>query len=460
VITSLLRRSMTESIPLDGLPMPERVWAVLALSLGVFLSSLDASIANVALPTISRRLSISPVDAIWIVNSYQLGLISCMLASSAIGEIIGYRRLFLSGVTLFTLASLGCALAPTWSVLIAARVIQGMGAACMLGIANALLRYIFPQRMIGRGFGIYAMLASSAASLGPSVATAILSVADWPWLFGVNVPLGFFAVLLGLRTLPFTDRVTRRFDFYGAGLTALSFTMLVLGVDGLAHHAPLWVVISELATALIAGLWLLRVESSLAEPLLPLDLLRIPMFGLSIVVSLSLYGTQFLAYISLPFYFRDVLGLSQAATGLLMTPWPLILALSAPLMGGLADRHSPGLLCGGGLLITSAGLLTLMFVPVHPRVADILWRMIVCGVGWAFVVAPNSRAMLVSAPRLRAGAASGMQAISRVLGQTIGAALAALSFGLFAKSATTVCLVLAVVLGVGAAVVSFRRHHA
>jgi MFS transporter, DHA2 family, multidrug resistance protein len=121
--------------------MPERAWAVLALSLGVFLSSLDASIANVALPTISRRLGISPVDAIWIVNSYQLGLISYMLVSSAIGEIFGYRRLFLKRVTLFTLASLGCALAPTWIVLIGARVIQGMGAAFMLGIANALLRY-------------------------------------------------------------------------------------------------------------------------------------------------------------------------------------------------------------------------------------------------------------------------------------------------------------------------------
>lgn len=431
---------------------------MLALSLGVFLASLDASIANIALPTISRRLNISAVDSIWVVNSYQLGLVSCLLASSALGETLGYRRLFLSGVTLFTLASLGCALAPNWALLIAARVAQGIGGSCMLGVANALVRFIFPQRMIGRGFGIYAMLASSAAPLGPSAAAAILSVADWPWLFAINVPLGLIAVLLGLRTLPVTDRVTRSFDFYGAGLTALSFTMLVLGVDEFAHHAHPWVATTELGGAVGAGVWLIRIESSRAHPLLPLDLIRMPMFAMSIIVSIASYGAQLLAYISLPFYFRDALGLSEAATGLLMTPWPLILAISAPLMGGLADRYSPGILCGGGLLLTGSGLLTLLFLPAHPSLPDIFWRMILCGVGWALVVTPNNRATLVAAPRVRAGAASGLQAISRVFGQTLGAALAALCFGLFVRGATNACLLLAVALTVGAALVSFRRH--
>jgi MFS transporter, DHA2 family, multidrug resistance protein len=338
--------------------MPTRAWAVLTLAMGVFVSGLVASIANVALPTIAHQLGVSAIDVIWIVNSYQLSLVACLLSASALGEIVGYRGIFLSGATLFTVASIGCAFAPNWGVLIASRVLQGIGAAGTLGVANALLRYIFPQRMIGQGFGIYAMIASSSSALGPTVASAILSVFDWPWLFWVSVPIGFIVVLTGFRTLPISDRIARPFDYYGSLLTVLCLVLMLLGVDGLAHQMSAWLLAPDLAAALMTGWLLVRVESRLAEPLPPLDLMRIPVFTLSVFVSIVLYGTQFLAFVSLPFYFRDVLGLSQTITGLLMTPWPLILAVTAPVSGTLADRYSPGILCGIGMLVTSAGLLT------------------------------------------------------------------------------------------------------
>jgi DHA2 family multidrug resistance protein-like MFS transporter len=458
VIASAPRQPGHERILGDGLPMPIRLWAVLALGLGVFLSGLDASIANVALPTISHEMNITPVDAIWIVNAYQLAMVSGLLASSALGEIVGYRRIFLAGALLFTLASLSCALAPNLPVLIAARVAQGIGAAGVQGVSNALLRHIFPQRMIGRGFGIYALIASSGTSLGPSVATAILAVADWPWLFGVAVPLGIVAVLAGLRTLPPTDRIARPFDISGAFFSALSLILLLLGIDGLAHHAEPWAVVLELLGAAAAGYWLVRLSGRKADPMLPLDLFRIPIFRLSMIVSLALYSTQFLAFVSLPFYFRDHLGLSQVETGILMTPWPLIMTLAAPFSGWLADRYSPGILCGLGMLIVSVGLFLLLVLPAHPEVPNILWRMMVCGIGWALVVPPNSRIMMISAPLRRAGAASGMTATTRNLGQTLGAAMTALTFGLFATSATAASLVLGIILGILAATLSFRRR--
>jgi MFS transporter, DHA2 family, multidrug resistance protein len=392
------------------MPIPQRFWALLTLAVGVFLTGLDSSIANVALPTISQRLHVSAVDAIWIANAYQLGLIIFLLPASALGEIIGYRRLFLIGLTVFTVASAGCALAPSWATLIWARMPQGVGSAGAVGVANAMLRYIFPRKMLGQGYGIYAMIAASSSAIGPSVATAILSTFDWRWLFGISVPFGLAVIAAGGLTLPTSPRRSQAFDFSGALLNVCMLGLLLLGLDGISHKASTVSIAAELGSAVLAGLFLVGAELRQKYPMLPLDLLRIPLFRLSIMISVAIYSAQFLAYISLPFYFREMLGLSQAVTGVLMTPWPLVLVLSAPLTGSLADRYSVGLLCGLGLLFTGAGLVSLAHLSGHPQMTHILWRMILCGVGWGLVVAPNSRALMVSAPASRAGAASGMTA--------------------------------------------------
>ena len=221
-----------------------------------------------------------------------------------------------------------------------------------MSVNTALIRFVYPRRLLGRGVGINAVVGSIASATGPTVASAILSVAHWPWLFAVNVPVGVIGFLIAAKNLPVTPGSNHRFDAGSAGLNAATFGLLITGVDGLAHGQSAPTVIVELiACVVIIGFLLVRRQLSRPSPLLPVDLLRIPLFALSVATSVCSFTAQGLAYVSLPFYFQDVLGRSQVETGLLMTPWPLTVALVANLAGKLSDRvfggaarrHRPGL---------------------------------------------------------------------------------------------------------------------
>ena len=172
----------------DGLPPPQRYWAIAVVALGITMAVLDSAIANVALPTIAKDLNAAPADSIWVVNAYQLVITILMLPLASLGEVVGYRRVYRVGLVVFTLASLGCALSDSLVMLSAARVVQGIGAAAMLSVNSALVRFIYPSRLLGRGIGINAFVVAVSAAVGPTVAAGILSIASWPWLFAVNVP--------------------------------------------------------------------------------------------------------------------------------------------------------------------------------------------------------------------------------------------------------------------------------
>ncbi|MFM0150018.1 MFS transporter, partial [Paraburkholderia sp. RL18-085-BIA-A] len=185
-----------------GLPLPQRFWAIVFVSLGTILAMLDGAIANVALPTIARDLHTSDAASIWIVNAYQLAITITLLPLASLGERVGYRRIYIAGLALFTVASLGCALASSLPTLTVMRVIQGFGASGIMGVTAALVRTIYPPSMLGRGVAVNAMVVALSVAIGPTVASAVLSVASWPWLFAINVPIGIAAVLGGLRALP------------------------------------------------------------------------------------------------------------------------------------------------------------------------------------------------------------------------------------------------------------------
>ena len=441
----------------DGLPLPQRYWAMLTVTLAVTMAVLDGTIANVALPTIAVDVRATPADSVWVVNAYQLAVTISLLPLASLGENFGYRRVYKVGLAVFALGSLGCALSDALSTLILARVLQGFGAAGIMSVNGALIRYIYPRDQLGRGIGLNALVVATSSALGPTVASAILSVAAWPWLFAVNVPIGIVAFTVALRSLPVNPRTVHPFDFASAGLSALTFGLLVIGVDGLGHGDGRWVQAGELAVAFVAGVLLVRRQLTLASPLLPVDLLRLPVFGLSIGTSVCSFAAQTLAFVSLPFYFHGVLGRDAVATGLLMTPWPLATAVIAPIAGRLADRHPSGLLCGIGLLVLSVGLATLAALPDHPETIDIVWRMTVCGIGFGFFQAPNSRTIISSAPRERSGGASGMLSTARLLGQTMGAAVVSLFFGLYPAHSSTLAVGTAAGMAAIAATVSFRR---
>ena len=237
----------------------------------------------------------------------------------------------------------------------------------------------------------------------------------------------------------------------------MTFGLLITGIDGIGHGQIGAAVAGEFGFAVLAGVLLVRRQLLLAAPLLPIDLLRIPIFGLSIGASVCAFAAQSLAFVALPFYFQDVLGLTQVRTGLLMTPWPLTLAVVAPVAGRLADRYSAGLLGGVGLAALCAGLLLMALLPAHPSLAEISWRMALCGLGFGVFQTPNNRAMITSAPPARSGGASGMLSTARLFGQSSGAALVALVFGLAGHPATRTAVLTAAGFAGAAMAVSLLR---
>jgi DHA2 family multidrug resistance protein-like MFS transporter len=441
----------------DGIPIPQRYWAILAIALGLTLAVLDGAIANVALPTIAADLNSSPASSIWVVNAYQLAVTVAILPLSSIGDIYGYRRVYIAGLIGFGIASLGCALADSLVTLAIARAVQGVGAACIMSVNGALVRVIYPRAWLGRGLGINATVGSISSAAGPTVAAAILSVAHWQWLFAVNVPIAALGLVIALRALPRARRSPHQFDVVSAALCALAFGLLITGIDGVAHDEAWPIVVLEVLASVLMGALLVVRQASRASPLLPVDLMRIPLFALSVATSICAFAAQGLAMVSLPFLFQNTLGRSQVDTGLLMTPWPMTVAVIAPFIGRLADKVSAGLLGGVGLALMASGLGLLGFLPDHPSAADIVWRITLCGLGFGLFNTPNNRALIMAAPRSRTGGASGMQATARLLGQTIGASLAALVFGRFAAHGTTITLVVAGCIAAAAACVSLTR---
>jgi len=415
--------------PQDGLPPAQRWRALGTLGIAVGVSVLDSAIANIALPSIAADLSVTPAASIWVVNAYQMAVIAALLPCASLGDILGYRRVYACGLAVFTLASLGCALSSSLPVLALARAVQGLGGAGIMSVNTALIRFIFPRAQLGRGMGINAMIVATSLAIGPSVAAGILSVAHWPWLFAVNVPLGALALSL-IGALPRTPPSGHRFDIGSAAMNAATFVLFISALGGIAHGQPVGLVAVQFAGAGMLGWLFVRRQLALPAPMLPVDLFRRPVFTLTVATSVCSFLAQTCAYVALPFLFEVAFGRSQVATGLMMTPWPVAVGLVAPVAGRLADRFPAGILCGIGLTVMTAGLLLLWFLPADPAGWQVGWRMAVAGAGFALFQAPNNRQMIASVPRERSGAGSGVLSTARLLGQTTGAALVAVLFGL------------------------------
>jgi DHA2 family multidrug resistance protein-like MFS transporter len=409
----------------DGLPTPRRYWAIVSIGLGITLAVLDGAIANVALPSIAQDLQASSAASIWIVNAYQIAIVVALLPLASLGEIVGYRRVSQAGLAVFTLASIACVFANSIETLSLARVVQGFGAAGIMSVNGALVRYTYPQRLLGRAVGINAVIVSLAAAAGPTIASAILAVGHWRWLFALNVPIGLLAVSLAGFTLPHNRLQPRKLNWVGAALNAAGFGLLITGLQSLAHGEAAVLGFGLTGAGLAAGILLIRHERSRTSPLIPLDLLARPMFSLSVATSVISFTAQMMAFVALPFFLQGALGLTAVQTGLLMTPWPLATMIAAPLAGHLSDRYSAGVLGAIGLSLFACGLMALSFLNADSSHFDIIWRMALCGAGFGFFQSPNNRAMLSEAPKDRAGAAGGTLGMARVVGQSLGAVVVA-----------------------------------
>ena len=429
--------------------------AIIAILAATVLVVLDAVIANIALPSIAASLRIAPTWSVGVVTAYQLALVMALLPCAALGESLGYRRVFTSGVALFVAASAACALAPSLPWLLVARFVQGLGGAAIMALGMALLRFVVPHEHLGAAIGWNALAVALASAAGPTIGAAILSIADWHWLFAVNLPLGALILVAG-KALPATGGNGRRIDITSATLNGVAFAALVSGTEMLPRSAGTGAAFLALAGAAMAAL--VRRERSRTAPLIPLDLLRVRSFRISVTASICCFIGQTAALVALPFHLQHGLGQTAMMTGLYLTPWPLAAAVSAPLAGRLSARIATGWLCAAGGLSLALGLALAAFLPVHGSPILIAATILPCGFGFGLFQVPNNRNMFLSAPRERSGAAGGMQGTARLTGQTLGALLMTLLLAWAPLAAAPrIGLAIAAVLALTAGLISLLR---
>ncbi|NWD52802.1 MFS transporter [Pseudomonas gingeri] len=430
---------------------------MLAILISIALASLDTAIANTALPAIATSLHTTPAASVWIINAYQLSAVATILAFASFGGVVGHRKIYLFGLVLFTVSSALCAMSTTLTQLTMARVLQGVGASAIMSVNAALIFSLFPPEKLGKGMGLNALVVGMSFAAGPTVASLILSVANWPWLFGVNIPIGLIALAMAIPSLPHTPPNGQRFAWITAGLSIVTFGSLIYALGEGAQFAGTLPICLALLVCLTAGFVMIRREAGHPAPMFPIDLLKRPMFALSALTAVCSFATQGLAFVSLPFFFETVLGRDPVQTGYLMTPWSVVVALIAPFAGRLSDRYPPGLLGGIGLGVLALGMLSLALLPSDPSALDIGIRMVICGLGFGFFQSPNQKALMTSAPRERSSGASGMIATARLIGQSTGAALVALSFGLSATHGPVIALYIGAGFATAACLASFSR---
>nr|WP_236599652.1 MFS transporter [Ramlibacter alkalitolerans] len=408
-----------------------------AILLGIALSVLDATLVNLALPDITRHFGASPAASVWVVNAYQLATLGLLLPCAKLGERVGYRAVYLVGLAVFTAASLGCVVAPSLPLLAGARAVQGFGAAGMMAVNAALVRLTYPGAVLGRALALNSVVVATSSVAGPSIAALVLSVASWPWLFVIQVPLGVVLLWIGRRALPHNPpRVGGQpLRAIEVALNIAMFSLVFLGADAFGARrggAPDARMLATGAGLLALGLavaWVyVRGQRRQAAPLFPVDLLRIPVFALSMCTSVTAFAAQTLAFIALPFLLLQGQGRSHLAAGLMITAWPAAVVVMAPIAGRLVGRHPAGVLGGIGQGVLSLGLLCLALLPARPADWQMALPLVLCGAGFGLFQSPNNHTIVTSAPLPRAGAASGMLGTARLTGQSLGAVMLGLIF--------------------------------
>lgn len=414
-----------EAAPLPAAPPRRAALAIASVLTALVLVVLDASIVNVALPTLSRSLQVTAAASVLVVTAYQAALVMALLPCAALGERLGYRRVFIGGVMVFTLASGLCAAAPTLPWLVGARFLQGLGAASVMALGVALLRTVVPPERLGAAIGWNALVVALTSAAGPTVGATILSLGAWPWLFAVNLPLGLM-VLGAALALPDRGGSARPPNWGSMALNMLAFGLLIAGVEVLPRFADLAVLL--LVGGALSLIVLVRCEASKPAPLIPLDLLGDRSFRLSVLASICCFTGQAAGLVVLPFYLQHTVGLSPFQAGLYITPWPLMAAVAAWLTGRLARPGWTAWLCAAGCAALSAGLYAAAIWPLAPAPARIVPILMVCGLGFGLFQVSNNRNMFLSAPVARSGAAGGLQGMARLVGQTSGVLVVTLLF--------------------------------
>lgn len=437
----------------EGLPGRERAWVMAAVMTTTLMGVFDGTMINIALPSMATGMQIPANEAVWFANGYLLSAAMTLAIFAALAARVGYRPVFLAGLATFTLTSAGCALANTPELLTAMRVLQGIGGAATLSIAPAILRSVFPGRLLGRILGLHALLIASSSAIGPVLGGTIVDALGWQWLFAINVIPGAVALWLAWRSLPRKSAsVSAPFDTPGAALSATFMGATIMAANGLNVESSGWG-----ALALISGLMFIRHIRRARSPLLPPVIFQNGRFSLAALTSLASFISQGITFVALPFLFQSLYGFSPVASALLFTPWPLGIVLIAPHAGRWADTLSAPLISTLGLVIFVVGLTLLATLPASPSAWNICLRSLVCGMGFGCFQSPNNREMLSNVSREYASYASGVLSIVRTFGQCLGAAAVGVLLAVAHQAGVHMVLWIAVAASAAAVLFSVSR---
>lgn len=402
----------------QGLAMPRRLWAVVSISCGSVLYTLDGGIPGVALPVISEKLGITSTTAVLVVSAYNLVLAMVLLPAAAIGERLGLRRVFTVGLGLYLASALGCLFASSLPLLLVLRAFQALAAAGLLSVSIAMVRLAYPPTMLGRGLGFNTMMASLGAAISAPLGGLLLVHAPWQSVFAAGIPLA----LLGLatsRALPAPEPREGAYDTRGAALCATTFGLLIGGLQALSEGAPPAVAWTAIVLGLVSGMIFVRHEARTDHPVLPVDLLAQPALALSVGGAFFAVLGSTLMLLYLPFQLHAA-GLGSAAIGAMIAPYAITVMIAAPSSGMLSDKLSPTVLGTLGMAVATLGLVSFAWLPASPDFVAVGWRAAVCGLGFSLFFSPNGRLVVGSVPRSRAAGASSLVATTRMFGQALG----------------------------------------
>ncbi len=413
---------------------PRNKWLVFSIvATGVFMSTLDSSMLNIALPSIMEHFQSSLKLTEWVVMIYLLTVASTILLWGHLGDMFGRGRLYAAGMILFASGSLACATSPGLGFLIFSRFSQAIGAAMMMALGPAIIKSAFPTKQLGRSFGLIGISVSLGLMAGPSLGGLLLEIGTWRLLFLITVPVGFLFSILALMMLPadHNGEDQNSFDWFGGFLMTTTFVFFALGINqATASSVSLFSLTGWLFLAVMAGTLFLWREKRSPSPLLPMDLLRQRYFYAALLCAVLSFEILFTVVVLTPFYLHHVLSLPSWQIGLTMMAIPATVMIVAPTSGWLSDHLGARLLTTTGLLLSTIGLILLTTMPAQTTPTDVAWRLTFLGGGQAMFLSPNSASVLKRVKDYQAGISGALLATARNLGMLLGTAQAFFMFSL------------------------------
>jgi EmrB/QacA subfamily drug resistance transporter len=403
---------------------PKELMIVIVISLGSFMAGLDATIVNIALPSISRAFDVSTVTVSWVLNAYLIILVSLLLAASRLGDIRGYRRIFLAGFGIFTVGSALCGIAPSIAILILSRMLQAIGGAVIAALGAVMVTSYLAPSLRGQALGIVAMFTMLGAALGPVVGGFLTSAISWRFIFYVNLPVGILAILLGIHILPRLDPVSpkAKLDIPGVGLVFIALGTLIYGLTSLQGASPASGVLALIVSVAFWVFFYLR-EHRAAEPLINTRLFANRAFSLQnisiMLIQMAMAGVMIL----MPFFLELVKHLPTDNAGTILLALPIGMILTSPIAGRFSDVIGTKKPIIMGFIICAVALFFLSTLGPHSSVGHIEIYLFLLGAGTGIAYAPLNSAVMGESPPQDRGTTSGLIKMMTNLGSSLGVAL-------------------------------------